>query len=485
MKFEICRDPRFYIPVLWPAFLCAVVPATAGNLFHGPRLTDPLATEAMTAPAPQFPWRSSEPALDVPEPKSPVPAEISGPLSLAQLTDLALMNNPATHEAWAVARAQAAELGIASSLFWPELNGSVNLTHSKSISSGGVSVPTQTRYGPSVSLAYVLFDFGVRAGELEAARYRLLAANLLQNRVLQDVVLLVEETYYQVLGLERLVSANEENLKSVSVSLKAASVRRRAELATIGDVYRAETAVGQARLTLHRSEGGLSKARGQLAVAVGMPVDTRLQLNPWPSEAPITEVLESLDLILRQAKTMRPDLIAAEAGVRAARAAVQAASAAGRPRLELAINGARTLFTDERPDSDSYSVNLNLRIPLFTGFRDTYNVRFAQAQAEQAEAARDRLHRQSGLEVWQAYYDVNTAATGIDASSGVLKSAKQSAEVALARYKSGVGSLLDLLTAQADQAAARVQLIQSQFDWYTSLARLAHARGALTPAPSS
>ncbi|MGH8624249.1 MAG: TolC family protein [Gammaproteobacteria bacterium] len=465
--------------------VCGVAPATAANLFHGPGLADPFATEAMTAPAPQFPWRSSEPPLRVPEPQPLIRAQISGPLSLAQLTDLALMNNPATHEAWAVARAQAAELGIARSLFWPQLNGLVSLQHSKSISSGGASVPTQTRYGPSLSLAYVLFDFGVRAGELEAARYRLLAANLLQNRVLQDVVLLVEQTYYQVLGGERLISANEEALKSAGVSLKAASIRRQAGLATIGDVYRAETAVGQARLTLHRNEGELAKARGQLAVAVGIPVDTRLELNPWPSEPPITEVLESIDLILQQAKAMRPDLIAAEAEVRAARAAVQVARAAGRPRLELGINGARTFFTDERPDSDSYSINLNLRIPLFTGFRDTYNVRFAQAQAEQAEAIRDRLHRQSALEVWQAYFDLNTAATGIDTSSGVLKSAQQSAEVALARYKSGVGNLLDLLTAQSDQAAARVQWIQSQFDWYTSLARLAHARGALTPAPSS
>ncbi|MGH2396821.1 MAG: TolC family protein, partial [bacterium] len=359
MKFAICRDPRLYIPVLCPAFLCAVAPATAGNLFRGPGIADPLATEAMTAPAPQFPWRSSEPPLRVPEPESIIAVEVSGPLSLAELTDLALLNNPATHEAWAAARAQAAELGIARSLFWPQLNGLVNLTHSKSISSGGASVPTQTRYGPSVSLAYVLFDFGVRAGELEAARYRLLAANLLQNRVLQDVVLLVEQTYYQVLGLERLVSANDETLKSASVSLKAASVRRQAGLATIGDVYRAETAVGQVRLTRHRNEGELSKARGQLAVAVGMPVDTPLALNPWPREAPITEVRESLDLILQQAKTMRPDLIAAEAEVRAARAEVQAATAAGRPRLELAINGARTLFTDERPDSDSYSINLS------------------------------------------------------------------------------------------------------------------------------
>ena len=470
--------------VIAPSWLViggVVVPAAAGNLLDSARLADPFATESMTAPAPERPWQAGEPLPQAPEPpKHARPSELLAALSLAQLTDLALRHNPATREAWAFARAQAAELGIARSSYWPQLDALVNLTHSKPISSGGASVPIQTRYGPSVSLAYTLFDFGSRAGMVEAARYRLLAANLLQNRTLQDVVLQVEQAYYQVLGLEQLVTANQEALKSAEVSLDAARARRAAGLATLGDVYRAETARGQALLTLRRNQGELSKARGQLATSAGLAVDSALTLEPWPGKPPVARIAESLDRILEQAKSTRPDLIAAEAQVRAARAAVEAAQGAGLPTLELVSNAGRTLFVDDRPGSNSYSIGVSLRIPLFSGFANTYNVRLAEAQVDQAEAVRDRLYRQSALDVWQAYFDLNTAATGIDVSSSVLRSANRSAEVALARYKSGVGSLLDLLTAQADQAAARVQGIQSQLDWYTGLARLAHARGALS-----
>ena len=52
-----------------------------------------------------------------------------------------------------------------------------------------------------------------------------------------------------------------------------------------------------------------------------------------------------------------------------------------------------------------------MRIPIFNGFRDRYAHRLAQAQAEQAGASRDTLYRQTELDVWQAYYDVQTAAT--------------------------------------------------------------------------
>jgi outer membrane protein TolC len=59
-----------------------------------------------------------------------------------------------------------------------------------------------------------------------------------------------------------------------------------------------------------------------------------------------------------------------------------------------------------------------------------------------------------------------------------VQQATQSATVAAARYQMGVGTLLDLLTAQEDETRALVQSIQSHLDWYTALARLNFALGA-------
>jgi outer membrane protein len=51
--------------------------------------------------------------------------------------------------------------------------------------------------------------------------------------------------------------------------------------------------------------------------------------------------------------------------------------------------------------------------------------------------------------------------------------------VALGRYKAGVGSVLDLLTAQAALADARAQQVLARLEWNTSLAQLAHDAGVL------
>jgi outer membrane protein TolC len=267
-------------------------------------------------------------------------------------------------------------------------------------------------------------------------------------------------------------------LKSVNTSLDATQRRREGGLATAADVYRAETQVAQAQLNLTRSRGELEKARGGLASAVGLPVNATLRVQSFEGEPRIREITESLNDILGRAKLNRPDLIAAEAEARAARAQVEATSRSYWPTLQLNAITGRSFYTDDRPFTDTNSALFTLRVPIFTGFNHTYSVRQAEARASQAEASRDSLSRQAELEVWQSYYDVQTAAGGVSTTAVQLRAAQQTAEATLARYRGGFGSLLDLITAQVDESNARVQRIQSFLDWFTAVGRLNFAIGA-------
>ncbi len=442
---------------------------------------DPFNLEARTAPAPNQSWIPDQPLPQVPASVAmrALPDELNGPVSLAQLTDLALRLSARTRQAWLQARAEAAVLGMERADQWPQLNATFNYNLGRAISgTTGAPSPVQTRYGPNVTLSYVLFDFGQRAADVEAADYRLLAANLAQNRVLQEVAFQVEQAYYRVLAFDYLVRASRESLKNFETALDAAQRRRSSGLATAGDEYRADTQVGQARLVLTRNEGELSKARGQLANAVGLPVNVTLKLQAVSESPPVSEIMQSMDVLLEKAKSSRPDLIAAEARARAARVSSEAVSRAGLPTLEFVSNYGRVLFTDSRTGQDVYNFGLNVRIPLFGGFRDTYSKRRAHEVADQAESVRDQLYNQTELDVWQSYFDLQTAASSVASTANLVRSAAESAAAATARYKAGVGSLLDFITAQLDDTNARVQQIQSYLDWYSALARLNFALGA-------
>jgi outer membrane protein len=423
-------------------------------------------------------WQPPSALPQVPELPS-VRLQGDRPLTLPELTELALQNNPRTRQAWYAARADAAGVGIEKSDDLPQITADLTFQRSESGGQSGNQNPWLTRYGPAVSLSYLLYDFGAGDSRVEAAEYQALAAALSQNRVLQDVVFQVEQAYYRYLGFEALVRSNELFLKSVSTSLDATQRRREGGLATVADVYRAETQVAQAQLNLTRSRGELEKARGALASAVGLSVNTTLRIQSLEGEPRIREITESLNDILSRAKLNRPDLIGAEAQARAARARADAASRDGWPTVSLTATTGRTFYTNELPFTDTNSALVTLRIPIFTGFNQTYTVRQAEARASQAEASRDALSRQTELEVWQSYYDVQTAAGGVSTTAVQLRAATQTAEATLARYRGGFGSLLDLITAQVDESNARVQRIQSYLDWFTAVARLNFSIGAI------
>jgi outer membrane protein TolC len=141
--------------------------------------------------------------------------------------------------------------------------------------------------------------------------------------------------------------------------------------------------------------------------------------------------------------------------------------------------GGRTYTSSLPQGGNNYSVSLGLRIPLFAGFSRIYAQRQAVALADAAAARADALGQRVVFEVFSSYHALQTAARLVRTSNDLIASAEQSSEVALGRYRAGVGSVLDLLSAQTALADARAQQVLARLDWNTSLAQLAHDTGVL------
>jgi outer membrane protein TolC len=143
--------------------------------------------------------------------------------------------------------------------------------------------------------------------------------------------------------------------------------------------------------------------------------------------------------------------------------------------------GGRTYTTSLPQGGDNYTVSLGLRVPLFAGFSRIYDQREAVALADAAQARADALGQQVVFQVFSSYYALQTAARRVATTDDLIASAEQSNEVALGRYRAGVGSVLDLLSAQSALADARAQQVLARLEWNTSLAQLAHDSGVLDP----
>ena len=95
------------------------------------------------------------PAFGVPTAISALPSNRL--LTLADLSDFALRNHPTTRAAWAAALLDRAGLEAALALAQPSVALSLPLT----LEHGGSAAPAVSRaIAPSLSLSWVLFDFG-------------------------------------------------------------------------------------------------------------------------------------------------------------------------------------------------------------------------------------------------------------------------------------------------------------------------------------
>jgi outer membrane protein len=395
---------------------------------------------------------------------------------LPQLIDVALRNNPRTRIAWLQAREAEANLGSSRSAYLPEVDVNANLTVAKS---GNRTPAVQTVFGPSLALNYLLFDFGGREALVEEARQSLIAADYLHNAAIQDVVLQVEQIYYGYLADKALADAYGATLKELKANLDAAEARHSAGVATIADVLQARTAMSQGQLNYDTIEGALQTTIGALASALGLPPSTGLDVGVLPLEVPADEVAGAVDVLLAQAQTQRPELAAARADALAAQSRVRQVRAAGMPSLSLAGNAGHTFALGNGSNADSWSAGLLFRFPLFTGFRNTWDIRAAEAQEQIARERVASVGQQVDLQAWTSYYDLRTAAARMKTSRDLLSSAQESVDVARGRYKAGVGNILDLLTAQAALENARAQEVQARADWFLAVAQLAHDTGGL------
>lgn len=437
-------------------------------------------------PDPGTPWTPPARALRDAAPEKPdqtpsVPQELLDARdnwTLEDIVDLALRNNPATRASWAAARAAAANMGSKQGAYFPQVEGYVNYQKVKSSFSRQVSAQ-QTTYAPSLALHFILFDFGKRRADVEEARQTLYGANWTHNATIQRVVLEVERSYYTYLYAKSVRDANSAAMKEAEATLDAAEERHKAGLATVADVLQARSDYSRKKLSLQTVEGQIETIRGSLATAMGLPPNIDYDIGLLPNELPVNEVSQEVDELIREAETQRPDLAAARANALSAKAHVRSLKAEGSPTISLDGAVGRLYYDNLDNYSDNYLQGVFLNWPLFTGFSHQYDVVESQSKADLAQQHYEVLKGQVDLDVWTSYYDLKTAGERLTTAQEFLASATESHDVALGRYKAGVGSILELLSAQTALEDARAQDLQARTDWLLAIAELAYATGRL------
>ena len=294
------------------------------------------------------------------------------------------------------------------------------------------------------------------------------------DRVANETVLSVKNTYFNVLRDQAQVRVNEQLVTADTESVRIAQARFDAGATAKYDVLTAQTTLSNAQTQLSSSRNTLTLAVANLNNLVGLNQDTPVTLQE-PPQPPLNQTFDRTALT-RTALAARPEVQQADRNITIAERLKKLAGVSLLPSLSIVGTGGYTGPVSTNSHS-SYTISAVIGIPLYDGGATKARVRTAESDLRTQKITRDQLRLNVDLEVRQALSNINDAQTRA-ASTGVgAATADEAYRLANVRYQNGIGTILDVVNAQAQLAQAQTNLLNAQYDYQTSLAQLTRAIG--------
>jgi outer membrane protein TolC len=327
----------------------------------------------------------------------------------------------------------------------------------------------------------LIYDFGRSGYSLDAAKLATRSSEQDADRVNQEVVLNVKQSYYALLAAKKLVEVALKTIDQTESHLKQAQAFFRAGSKPRFDVTRAEVDVNNARVGLINAKNSVRirtiALNNAMGVDPGLPTEIEFAL-PSVAGAGAPSLEQAQDEALKN----RPEMLKGDTDREAAQARVRTEESNYYPTISAAgaynwANGTQEMGPFKGDIQNSWNAGVTLTVPLFQGGLTKGRVSEARANLLALEAQRDAIRQTILLEVNQAYADLEGAIARVAAMETSLKNAQESLELAQGRYEAGVGPYIEVTDAQLAAVNVETDRIQALYDYYLASARLLKATG--------
>ncbi|MBI2377815.1 MAG: TolC family protein [Deltaproteobacteria bacterium] len=407
----------------------------------------------------------------------------AAPIPFPEAVSLALEAGPSL----ALARARLAQTearrGIASSELYPTVGLSFSgrwdgSTASPVRDSSGVTHPFQNAvsYQLSGSASERIFDFGRRAGRIQAAAHDVESAKLDRQTAALEIEAAVFAAYTELLASEAASKVAGRVLAEIEAQLRHARALRALDLRSEIDVLSAEARLKLAELRRTESESARAQSTLQLAIAMGGKGPDAIEAEDWLLDPLELEDQAPLSLVA-EAFTSRAELARAEAQLAARRAILESIRAESFPTVDVGLG--TSLLGNDAAVGPYFALfgALSVSHNLFAGFSTTYGVANAEADvaASLEEVAQTRLAIRA--EVEGAKLDVEELAAKLALATSAKTSAEQLARLARIRYETRLGSYIEVGNAIDALEGALARELDVRYGLSKARGRLLRAMG--------
>jgi len=420
------------------------------------------------------------------------------PITLQQAIDLAERNNRDLQTARLTLERSQAALREAQAALYPDLSVGAGITNSgRNVFSdqddtfnqfeqipglnnlqGGEG--SSTALSGTVSLDYDLFTAGSRQANIRRAEEQLRLQQLDVERLSEEVRLNVSNDYYGLQQADEQVRINQAAVINAEASLRDAQALEQAGVGTRFDVLQAQVELANSTQNLTNAVTQQQIARRQLATRLSVPRSILVTAAEPVEIAGLWNF--SLEQSLVQAFQNRAELVQQLAQRNIAEQNRRIALAQLRPQVGLsATYNIDDTFDDQRNFRDRYSLGANVSLNLFDGGAARARARQEEANIAIAETNFAEQRNQIGLQVEEAFADLQSEFANIQTASVALEQAREALRLARLRFQAGVGTQTDVITQQNALTQAEGNRVNAILNYNRALARLQRSISAGQP----
>jgi outer membrane protein len=431
-----------------------------------------------SAPEPQMPQMSTQAAgATSSQAQTPAQGNPGTPtvLSVKDAQTLALKNNPQISVARLNALASVQVAREVRSNLWP--TAQVDLTAvdtpnpGNRITAGALNNPTvYQRAAAGATVSQLLTDFGRTTNLVSSASLAAKAENQNALATKEQILLAVDQAFYNALQTQAVLTVAQQTVKDRQTVSDQVGALFKSKLKSELDFSFANVNLAQAKLLLLDAENNVNAAQATLSAVLGFQSLQNFQLVE--DTTAIATPPDNIDDLITTAFTMRPEILALEFQSESAQKFQRAERDLLLPDIRALGVVGDTPVRNPLISSWYGAVGVNVDIPVFNGFLYTARAREAslraQATQEKLRDIRDRIAR----DVRTSWLNAKTAYDRLAVTHQLLDQANLALNLAQARYKLGLGSIVELSQAQLQQTQAQISDVGAGYDYRLALAVL-------------
>jgi outer membrane protein len=395
-------------------------------------------------------------------------------LSVKDAEALALKNNPAISVARLSALASEQVTREVRSSLWPQAYGNltaVDTRNNSRITAGGLNNPSIfTRAAGGATVSQLITDFGHTTNLVASARLQERADAQNAAATKQDVLLAVDQAFYNALQTHAVLHVAEQTVASRQLLSDQVSALTKSKLKSELDLSFANVSLAQAKLLYLDALNNDKASLAALSAILGFPTLVTFELvNETDILAPPPA---DVDPLIADAFAKRPEILALEFQSESAEKLHQAEHDQFYPTISALGAFGDSPVRDDRIYGPYAAVGVNVEFPVFNGY--LYSAKSHEADLR-AQAARQRLNdlrNRISRDVRTSWLAASTAFDRVSVSEQLLAQANQALDLAQTRYKLGLSSIVELSQAQLQQTQAEIGNAQAGYEYRLALSVL-------------